>query len=545
MSDFGSSRHHTAGGATHVKPDEASLGRRDRQFELLVNGVTDYALYMIDPNGIVATWNAGAQRIKGYDANEVIGQHFSRFYSEGDRAAGLPAKALAVARANGRYEAEGWRVRKDGAFFWAGVVIDAIYDGDTFVGFAKITRDITERREAHLAMERVQHQLAQAQKMDAIGQLTGGVAHDFNNLLMALGGHAAMLKRLVGSDPKGRRAVEAIELATKRGASLTRQLLSFARRQRVNPTAIEIPDLFESLSDILTSGIGRNITLRVTVPPGTWPVKVDPGELETALVNIIINARDAMPDGGVIDVVARNVAVPSDRPLKSLPEGTDLLGSFVALAIADAGTGVPEDVLPRIFEPFFSTKPVGKGTGLGLAQVHGFCHQAGGTVTIESALGAGTTVTLYLPRAQIAAEGDADTPRGATRRVGTVLLVEDNPEVATATAGLLEQLGYDVRTVANAEDALLVLDTSAAIDLVLSDIIMPGKYDGLALARTLRKSRPGMPVVLMTGYSDATLAAADQFAVLQKPFDMGSLSRAIEDRRKRSGVGVFGTSPSS
>ncbi|TWS95807.1 PAS domain-containing sensor histidine kinase [Reyranella sp. CPCC 100927] len=545
MSDSGSSRDHTTEDAARDNLDEASLSRRDRQFELLVSGVTDYALYMIDPNGIVATWNAGAQRIKGYDANEVIGQHFSRFYSDGDRAAGLPGKALAVARASGRYEAEGWRVRKDGAFFWASVIIDAIYDGDAFVGFAKITRDITERHEAQQAMERVQRQLAQSQKMDAIGQLTGGVAHDFNNLLMALGGHAATLKRLVGSDPKGRRAVEAIELATKRGASLTRQLLSFARRQRVNPTAIEIPDLFDSLSDVLASGIGRNITLRVTVPPGTWPVKVDPGELETALVNIIINARDAMPDGGVIDVVARNVAVPPDRPLKSLPEGTDLLGSFVALAIADTGTGVPEDVLPRIFEPFFSTKPVGKGTGLGLAQVHGFCHQAGGTVTIESTLGAGTTVTLYLPRAQMVAEGDADTPRGAARRVGTVLLVEDNPEVATATAGLLEQLGYDVRAVANAEDALLVLDTSAAIDLVLSDIVMPGKYDGLALARTVRKSRPGVPVVLMTGYSEATLAAADQFAVLQKPFDMGSLSRAIEDQRKRSGAGVFGTSPSS
>lgn len=545
MSDSGSSRDRTTEDAARGNLDEASLSRRDRQFELLVSGVTDYALYMIDPNGIVATWNAGAQRIKGYDANEVIGQHFSRFYSDGDRAAGLPGKALAVARASGRYEAEGWRVRKDGAFFWASVIIDAIYDGDAFVGFAKITRDITERHEAQQAMERVQRQLAQSQKMDAIGQLTGGVAHDFNNLLMALGGHAATLKRLVGSDPKGRRAVEAIELATKRGASLTRQLLSFARRQRVNPTAIEIPDLFDSLSDVLASGIGRNITLRVTVPPGTWPVKVDPGELETALVNIIINARDAMPDGGVIDVVARNMAVPPDRPLKSLPEGTDLLGSFVALAIADTGTGVPEDVLPRIFEPFFSTKPVGKGTGLGLAQVHGFCHQAGGTVTIESTLGAGTTVTLYLPRAQIVAEGDHAGYRHAARRVGTVLLVEDNPEVATATAGLLEQLGYDVRAVANAEDALLVFDTSAAIDLVLSDIVMPGKYDGLALARTVRKSRPGVPVVLMTGYSDATLAAADQFAVLQKPFDMGSLSRAIEDQRKRSGAGVFGTSPSS
>ena len=218
---------------TERQTAQSALHDSERKFRLLVNGVTDYALYMLDPEGYVSSWNAGGERIKGYTPAEIIGQHFSRFYTEADRAAGRPARALSIARETGRYEEEGWRVRKDGTFFWASVVIDPIRDeAGRLVGFAKITRDITERRNAQLELAQVQQQLAQSQKMDALGQLTGGVAHDFNNLLMIVSGNIQVLKEAAADDPKAARAAQAIEIAAQRGAALTRQLLTFSRRQR-------------------------------------------------------------------------------------------------------------------------------------------------------------------------------------------------------------------------------------------------------------------------------------------------------------------------
>src|SRR5262249_27118916 len=212
------------------------LGEAAGQFRRLIDGVTDYALFMLDPNGLIVNWNAGAERIKGYTADEIIGQHFSRFYTERDRATGLPARALQTAAREGRFKAEGWRVRNDGTLFWANAVIDRIIDENgNLIGFAKITRDITERRNAQLALQEAQAQRAQAQKMEALGQLTGGVAHDFNNLLMIVGGHVQTLKKLVTDNPRGMRAAQAIELAADRGAALTRQLLTFSRRQTYQP----------------------------------------------------------------------------------------------------------------------------------------------------------------------------------------------------------------------------------------------------------------------------------------------------------------------
>src|SRR6201996_8233657 len=219
---------------------QRDLFESERSFRLLVEGVVDYALYMLDPSGIITSWNIGGQRIKGYSPEEILGQHFSRFYTETDRANGKPARALSIAREQGRYEEEGWRVRKDGTFFWASVIIDPIYEDGRLVGFAKITRDITERREAQLKLEQMQKHLAEAQKMDALGQLTGGVAHDFNNILMIISGSLHILRKSAGDDPKIMRAISAIETATKRGATLTSQLLTFARRQSVNPQSINV-----------------------------------------------------------------------------------------------------------------------------------------------------------------------------------------------------------------------------------------------------------------------------------------------------------------
>ena len=285
-----------------------ALKDSERNFRLLINGVTDYALYMLDPDGIVTNWNVGGQRIKGYSPEEIIGQHFSRFYSDADRAAGRPARALQLARDNGRYEEEGWRIRKDGTFFWASVVIDPIRDDENrLLGFAKITRDISERREAQQNMEKIQRQLAESQKLDALGQLTGGVAHDFNNLLMIITGSLHALEKIAGNDAKGLRAVQAIETASQRGAALTRQLLTFARRQSVNPQAIDLTDRLYSIREVLDSGLGGFVKLHIEVADDIWPITVDPAEFETALVNLVINARDAMPNGGSVTVRASNV----------------------------------------------------------------------------------------------------------------------------------------------------------------------------------------------------------------------------------------------
>jgi PAS domain S-box-containing protein len=500
---------------------QQNLRETARQFRTLIAGVTDYALFMLDPNGIVVNWNSGAERIKGYKADEIVGQHFSRFYTERDRAAGLPARALHTAAQEGRYEAEGWRVRKDGTLFWANAVLDRLTDEDgNFVGFAKITRDITERRDTQLALQAAQGQRAQAQKMEALGQLTGGVAHDFNNLLMIVGGHVQSLKKLVADNPRGLRAAEAIELAAKRGSSLTKQLLTFARRQTVHASATSVAERIETLRTMLASTIGSSVTLISEIAPGTWPINVDPSEFELALVNLALNARDAMPQGGMITVSAGNVELrAADTPAR-------LEGDFVALKVADTGQGIAPDILPRVFDPFFTTKDASKGSGLGLSQVHGFAHQSGGTVAIESELGRGTSVTLYLPRAQsgpatVAQDGPLQDVEG-----GAALLVEDNPDVAEVTRQLVEQLGYTVHTVESAE-AALALAAREPFHIVISDIVMAGNIDGIALAQTLRRRRPDLAIVLVTGYSSSAAAAEAEFTVLRKPFALAELSRAM------------------
>ncbi|MCA6107696.1 ATP-binding protein [Bradyrhizobium cenepequi] len=491
-----------------TKQLEGDYFESERNFRLLVKAVTDYALYMMSPQGIVANWNAGGERIKGYASEEIIGQHFSRFYTPADQAAGKPARALKIAEETGHYEEEGWRVRKDGSLFWASVVIDPIRDlSGRLIGFAKITRDITERREAQLKLEQVQRQLAESQKMDALGQLTGGVAHDFNNLLMIVSGNLHKIEKELTS-PRALRALNAIETATQRAASLTSQLLSFARRQSVNPRTIDVDRQITSVREVLASALGSMMALQIDVQPNVWPVFIDPTEFETALLNLVINARDAMPDGGTITVAARN----------------DPDKGQVLISVEDTGTGIPQDVLSRVFDPFFTTKPIGKGTGLGLSQVHGFVHQAGGTIEIDSELGKGTAVCLHLPRSGAIEHQEQESLN--KQAFATILLVEDNPAVADASAGLLEQLGYTVRWVPNAETALQEIEADD-VDLVFSDIIMPGKMDGLKLARAIRERNPRLPVLLTTGYSDTAKHARADFPVLRKPYQLHELSREL------------------
>jgi PAS domain S-box-containing protein len=503
-------------------PDTNALELLDseRRFRLLVEAVIDYAIYMLDPTGIVVNWNTGAERIKGYTADEIVGKSFETFYTPEDRATGRPARALETALREGRFSAEGWRVRKDGSYFWASVVIDPIRGDDgTLIGFAKVTRDITERREAEATLQRVQLQLAESQKMDALGQLTGGVAHDFNNLLMVVSGHIQTLKRIAAPDPRAARAAQAIEHAAERGAALTSQLLTFARRARVNPQAINLRERIDAIREVLTSGLGRNMRFVIDIASDVWPVTVDIGEFEIGLVNLAVNARDAMPEGGTLTITARNVLLEDGELVPA--------GEYVAITIEDTGVGIPEDVITKVFEPFFTTKPVGKGTGLGLSQVYGFVHQAGGTIKIASKLGEGTALTMFLPHVTSGATiPEHDAVSEHTARSGTVLLVEDNPDVASASTGLLEQLGYAVRWVPNAEAALREIEGND-FDLVFSDIVMPGGIDGLGLARVIRERYPGLPVLLATGYSDAVQNVRADFPILRKPYRVDELSRAL------------------
>ncbi len=427
---------------------------------------------------------------------------------------------MQIAAAEGRYEAEGWRVRKNGERFWANVIIHPIRDEDgSLAGFAKITQDVTKKREAEMALQKAQEYRGRAQRMEALGHLTGGVAHDFNNLLMIIGGFTQTLKKLAGQDPKGLRAVEAIDNAVEKGQSLTRQLLTFSRRQTLNPVVTGIAERISAFRKMLGSSDAVNVKLIADVPPEIWPVKADVSEFELALLNITLNARDAMPEGGVITITAENVT------LKREDSPGQLEGDFAAITIADTGSGIAEEILPKVFDPFFTTKGGTKDPGLGLSQVHGFAHQSGGTVSIESKLGRGTRVTLYLPRARSLPERVAGEAANQAVGTGKALLVDDNRDVLEVSALYLRELGYEVDTLDSAAPALKAIERES-YSLVVTDVVMAG-MDGIDLAQAIRKKQPNMPIVLVTGYSKVPPSVGEEFVLVRKPYHLNDLSRAI------------------
>ncbi len=363
--------------------------------------------------------------------------------------------------------------------------------------------------------------LRQAQRLEAIGQLTGGVAHDFNNLLMIISGSVQRLRRDLSGE-KHVRLLDMIANAAARGETLTRQLLAFSRRQTLTPSVIDLTRQLPELKDMLSRSLRGDIAIEVKTPNQSCTIKADANEFELALLNLAVNARDAMPNGGALKIAAEPVV------LDGTPDG--LSGEFVAIRVADTGIGIPADVLPHVFEPFFTTKEVGKGTGLGLSQVYGFAKQAGGTVTIASSARGGAVVMLYLPRSlELAAPSIAPADQKvSTQRTGTVLLVEDNEEVAEVASAYFQQLGYGVKQCASAREALDLLGPDAKIDLVFSDILMPGGMNGLELGHAIRKLYPGLPVLLTTGFSASGREAVEQgFVLLQKPFDLAGLEQAL------------------
>jgi PAS domain S-box-containing protein len=502
---------------------QAALKGLKRHYQIFVDSVSDHAVFLLNASGQVATWNKTAQKIIGYSAAEIVGQHFSVLYRPDERRAGEPNRALELAGRKGKCEVEGWRIRKNGTpFFVTGVLTAIREDNRNLIGFASVIRDATERRDTQEQLVEAREQLAMAQKMEAIGKLTGGIAHDFNNLLMIIGGSAQLFKRLL--DPKLPRAIEAIQSAAKRGETLTRQLLTFSRRQHLNPTVIDLNASIKNMHTMIESSLRGNIVYRENLAASLWPVKVDLAELELAIVNIAVNARDAMPNGGIFTVSAANVTADNESGKDAERE------NFVAIEFSDSGMGIPPDLLSKIFDPFFTTKEVGKGTGLGLSQVYGFAHQAGGTARAESKVGLGTAITVYLP-VYTGAEARAPEPTSddtdrAPRPM--VLVVDDSPEVAEVTSSLFEHLGYDTIYRDSAEAALKLLEDGNRVDLVFSDIVMPGKIDGVGLASEVQARYPRLPVILTTGYSDAVQTAPPNLPILRKPFDADALRNLLQ-----------------
>ncbi len=509
--------------------DEA-LKANEQQFRLLVQSVTDYAIFMLDPNGVVTNWNSGAQHIKGYTENEIVGQHFSLFYTPEDREAGLPDRALATAVSVGSFEQEGWRLRKDGSRFMAHVLIDPIFTPTgELVGFAKVTRDITERVETAAALKRTEVALQQAQKMEAIGKLTGGVAHDFNNVLQIISGNLQLLAREVLENERAQDRLQSALGGVARGAKLANYLLAFGRRQALDPKVVNVGRFVNEMEDMLQRTLGESVTVKLLVNDDLWNTLVDLGQAESAVLNLSINARDAMSGSGTLTIEADNVFLDSDYA-REYPDVS--VGQYVMLAITDTGTGMSSEVMDRAFDPYFSTKPEGEGTGLGLSMVYGFVKQSGGHVEICSELGVGTTVKLYLPRS---AEKQSCFQAMISREVvggnETILVVEDDLLVCAVTVDMLTDLGYKVLQAHDATSALAIIESGLNIDLLFTDVVMPGPLGSTELAYKARNKLPNIGLLYTTGYTQTAIVHGGRLDagvdLLAKPYAREDLARKV------------------
>ena len=475
-------------------------------------------LVVVTPEGRYLAVNPAWTDILGYEAHELIGTNALALVHPDDLSA--TTKALAAARAGTMPTFENRFRHKAGGYRWLQWVA-APGQSDVFA----IGRHVTDAKEAEQQLRKATEQLNQAQKMEAIGQLTGGVAHDFNNLLTIIRGSVELLKRPALSSDKRDRYIDAIGDTAERAAKLTGQLLAFARRQALTPELIDVGDVVGGITDMVQTLIGAHVTLTVTVPETTCLAEVDRSQFETAIVNLAINARDAMDGAGALRIVVAPVAeIPSLRGHHGMP------GEFVSVSVIDDGAGIDADALPHIFEPFFTTKGVGKGTGLGLSQVIGFAKQSGGDIAVDSEPGRGTTFALYLPRVtdgrtttDMVEDDDPADGHGAC-----VLLIEDNEEVGRFATTALNELGYESVLATNAVTALAMLEADAArFDVVFSDVVMPG-MNGVECAQRIRTHHPGLPIVLTSGYAHVLAENAQHgFELLHKPYSIEQLSRTL------------------
>jgi PAS domain S-box-containing protein len=517
------------------------LLQSERRYRQLIDAVVDYAIFQLDPAGNVTTWNPGAQRIKGYAPSEIIGRHFSLFYTPEDLQLDVPKRALSEAAEHGRFEAEGWRKRKDGSRFWASVVIDRITDeAGNLVGFAKVTRDVTERKKAQDELKHVQEQLLASQKLEAVGQLSGGIAHDFNNLLMIVLGNIETAERNirhVEGNVNLQRALANAKRGAQRAAALTSRLLAFSRRQALDPTPINLNNFLNGLQEFLQRTLGERIDIQTVGSAGLWQIEADVNHLESAIINLGINARDAMPDGGKLTVEAVNVSADEDY-CRMNPELSP--GQYVIVCVTDTGTGMTADVLNHAFEPFFTTKEPGQGTGLGLSQVYGFVKQSGGHVKIYSEVGQGSSIRMYFPRYCGAARpADSEVqdifPEGD--KVETILVVEDDADLRAYVSDVLRDLNYRVFSASSAQAALtILLQEEPKVDLVLTDVVMPG-INGRELARRAQEIRPGLKILYMTGYSRNAVVHQGRLdegvELLEKPISQAKLALRVREMLDR------------
>lgn len=509
----------------------------EQRYRRLIEAVIDYAIFQIDPEGNVASWNPGAQRIKGYAPQDIIGRHFSQFYTPEDIASGVPKRALAEAREHGRFEAEGWRLRKDGTRFWASVIIDRIVgEAGEIIGFAKVTRDLTERKRAQDELKQVQEQLVASQKLEAVGQLSGGIAHDFNNLLMIVLGNIETAERnacqLAGT-ANLQRALSHAKRGAQRAAALTSRLLAFSRRQALDPKPINVNNFLSNVQDFLQRTLGERIEVETVGSAGLWQIEADANHLESAIINLAINARDAMPDGGKLTVEAVNVSADDDYSRVN-PELSP--GQYVAVCVTDTGSGMSSEVLDHAFEPFFTTKEPGHGTGLGLSQVYGFVKQSGGHVKIYSEVGHGTSIKMYFPRYLGARQAPVNEPEDVLpegEKIETILVVEDDSDLRTYVCDVLRELNYRVLAAPSAQGALtILLQEEPKVNLLLTDVVMPG-INGRELGRRAQQIRPGLKVLYMTGYSRNAVVHQGRLDegvdILEKPVSQAKLALRVRE----------------
>ncbi|MFZ6732265.1 PAS domain S-box protein [Undibacterium sp. Ji42W] len=515
---------------TDRRTAEEALRQSEQQFSLLVQGVTDYAIYMLDKDGYISNWNAGAQHIKRYRQEEVIGTHFSRFYTQEDQHSGVPQRALLTARTEGRFEQEGWRVRKDGSKFRAHVVIDPIYNAfNEFVGYAKVTRDITEKYETAIALKKTEQALQQAQKMETIGKLTGGIAHDFNNLLQIISGNLQLLSAEIAGNQHAERRVTNALAGVRRGAKLASYLLSFGRRQALDPKVVNIGRFVLDMEDMLQRSLGETIEVETILADDLWNTFVDVAQVENALLNLAVNARDAMDSVGKLTIEINNVVLDENYARTHVEVSA---GEYVMLAVSDVGSGMAPEVVAQAFEPFFSTKAEGKGTGLGLSMVYGFVKQSGGHINIYSELGYGTTVKVYLPRST---EQESRFAMQTTEQIvggtETILVAEDDDQVRATAIEILTGLGYAVLHAADAESALAIIENGAKVDLLFTDVVMPGPLRSPELARKARELLPDMAVLFTSGYTQNAIVHGGRLdagvELLNKPYSREALALRI------------------
>ncbi len=463
----------------------------------MVEETRDYAMFILDPEGRISTWNIGAERIMGYSAEEIIGKHFSVFYTPEDRLIHKPYKMLSQALRDGRSESEGWRIRKDGTHFWANGILTALFDSDgKHTGFGKITRDLTERKKAEEALLKQEMELAQTRKLEAVGRLAGGVAHDFNNILAGIIGVTQEVISTMRPDDRRVDDLQMILEAGRRAFDLTRQLLIFGRRQVVQPQVLNVNERIYEFSKLVRRIVGEDVKLRFELGL-VQPISIDPGQLDQILLNLIVNARDAISKDGVIDV---QTGLHTLLPQEVSGVLGAAAGEYVTLEVRDTGCGMDDQMLAHIFEPFFTTKESGKGTGLGLATIYGIVRQAGGDIQVKSAPGEGSVFRVYLPVAQVDSSAKPSLPSLAESIQGSgVLVVDDEPIVRQVIDWKLKRMGCRVLQAKNGEEALSLIQSISKIDVVLTDVVMPG-MNGKELVEKIHERRPGMRIIFMSGY---------------------------------------------